>query len=156
MCAITEKVNKLICNLLQDKGIELVDISYKRRGPDMVLSLVLDKKGGITIDECGCVNEQVGELIDKENIINERYLLEVASPGLDRALKTKKDFEWATGKLIRINTYGPVEDKREHIGKVISCDGSAVIIELTGRAAQRCVPMDKISKARLEINFKEK
>jgi ribosome maturation factor RimP len=57
------------------------------------------------------------------------------------------------GKTIIINTYGPVEDKREHIGKVISCDDNTVTVELSGAGQRRAVPLDKISKARLEIKF---
>ncbi len=117
---IVEKVKELISNLLQGKEIELVDLVYRKEGPKMVLRLTLDKKDGITLDECGAVNEQLGELLDKESVLAEGYILEVCSPGLDRPLKTKKDFDRVTGKLVKVNTYGPVEDKREHVGKVVS------------------------------------
>lgn len=153
MQEIIDKVKEIIGNLLQDKEMELVDITCKRQGPDMVLRLIVDKKGGITIDECGWVNERLGEMLDKEDLFTDRYILEVSSPGLDRPLKTKKDFEKATGKLVRINTYGPVDNKREHVGKVLSCDDESVIIELKDINTTRKVPLDKIAKARLEIEF---
>lgn len=150
---IIKKVKELVSNLLQDKEIELVDLVYHREGPKIVLRLTLDKKEGITLDECGAVNEQLGELLDRENVLAEGYILEVCSPGLDRSLKTKKDFDRVSGKFVKVNTYGPVEDKREHVGKVVSCDEKVVAIELKGEKIIRKIPLDKISRARLEIEF---
>lgn len=150
---IVEKVKELVSNLLQDKEIELADIVYRREGPKMVLRLTLDKKNGITLDECGAVNEQLGELLDKENILVEGYILEVCSPGLDRPLKSKKDFDRVIGKLVKVNTYGPIDNKREHVGKVVSCDEEVVAIEPKGGKVIRKIPLDKISKARLEIEI---
>lgn len=150
---IVEKVKGLVSNLLRDKEIESVDIVYRREGSKMVLRLVLDKKGGITLDECGAVNERLGELLDKEDVLDEGYILEVCSPGLDRPLKSKKDFDRVAGKLVRVNTYGPVDDKREHVGKVVSCDDKIVEIELKSEGVIRKISLDKISRARLEIEF---
>ncbi|MDD5449563.1 MAG: ribosome maturation factor RimP [Candidatus Omnitrophica bacterium] len=150
---IVEKVRVLASNLLEDKGIEMIDISYRREGPKMVLRLILDKKEGITLDECGWVNEKLGEILDKEDIISDSYILECSSPGLDRLLRTRKDFERVIGKSVKINTYGPVEEKREHIGKVTACDDESVTVELKNTALARKIPLIKIASARLEIEF---
>lgn len=150
---IADRVKELASNLLKDKEIELVDITYRREGPDTILRLIVDKKGGITVDECGLINGQLGELLDKEDFLTQRYVLEVSSPGLDRPLKTKKDFEWAAGKIVRINTYGPVEEKREHAGKIVSCDDENVTIESEETRLTRKIPLNMISRARLEIKF---
>ena len=150
---MVDRIKDICSNLLKEKEIELADIIYRKEGPNMVLRLIVDKKGGVTIDECSWVNERLGELLDKENFITDRYVLEVSSPGLDRPLKTKKDFELVKGKLVKIITYGPVEDKREHIGKVLSCDEEFVTIELKKTSIARKVPLNKIAKAQLEIEF---
>lgn len=150
---IIEKVKELICNLLKEKELEIVEATYKRQGPNMVLRLTLDKIGGVTLDECAWVNERLGELLDKEDIIPQQYLLEVSSPGLDRKLKSKKDFERIKGELIRVITYGPVDEKREHIGKVLSCGEKELTLELTDTNLARIIPLDKITNARLEIKF---
>ena len=180
---IIEKITELVSNLLKEKGLELVDITYRRESAGMVLRLILDKKGppgsrtgppgsrtgppgsrtgpperdsragGITIDECGLMNEELSALLDKDDFIPESYVLEVSSPGLDRPLKTKRDFDRVIGEMVRIVTYGPVEEKREHIGRVSSCEEGYVAIELKDADVIRKIPMDKISKARLEIEF---
>jgi len=153
MTDVTEKIREITSNLLADKEIELAGFTYKREGPRMVLRLTLDKKGGITLDECGWVNASLSELLDKEDILKDRYVLEVCSPGLDRHLKTKKDFDKVTGEMVKINTYGPIEDKREHAGKVVNCDEEFVTVELKSGGKTIKIPLDKISKARLEIEF---
>ncbi len=148
-----KKVEEILSNLLKEKELELVDLSYKREGPAMVLRLVLDKRGGITLDECAWVNAQLGELLDKDEVIPDKYLLEVSSPGLDRAIKTPKDFNWAKDRMVRIYTYGPLEGNREHAGKVISCTEEAVSVILKASGATRNIPLSIISKARLEVEF---
>jgi ribosome maturation factor RimP len=150
---IIEKVKELISNTLVDKEIELVDVIYKREGPKMVLRLTLDKKDGITMDECGMVNERLSEILDGSGVINDSYTLEVCSPGLDRLLKEQKDFCRVKGQIVRINTYGPVEDKREHVGKVVDCSDEEIAIELKDGNIVRKIPLGKVSKARLEIEF---
>jgi ribosome maturation factor RimP len=148
-----ERVKKITSKLLQEKGIELVNVTYKKQGPVMVLRVIVDKKGGVTIDECAWVNERLGESLDKENFLIESYTLEVCSPGLDRPLKTKNDFEKVKGSVIKVHTYVPLEDKREHVGKVVSCDDEYVMIELKDTTTARKIPLDKISRAQVEIEF---
>lgn len=150
---ITDKVKTIFSGLLEEKAIALVDITYKRQGPNTVLMLIVDKKGGVTVDECAWVSQKLGDALDKDNIITEKYVLEVSSPGLDRPLKAKKDFERAKGELVRINTYGPIEDKREHTGKVFSCDEEFVTIEVRDTNAVTKIPLNKIAKACLIVDF---
>lgn len=150
---IIEKVQKLAEQLLQEKEIELVDIVYRKEGSHQVLRLIVDKKEGITLDECSWVNERLGSLLDKEDFLIERYTLEVSSPGLDRPLRTKRDFERVKDKVIRVHTYGPVEDQREHVGKTVSCDDECVTIALKDGNTTRSIPLKQISKAKLEIEF---
>lgn len=106
---ILEKVRSIIANILRDNKIELVDIVYKRRGRDTILSILADTAGGITLNECAKMNEIIGETLDKEDIIEGSYLLEISSPGLDRPLKKKEDFIREIGKKVRIHTYSPVD-----------------------------------------------
>lgn len=150
---IVDRVKELATSLLEEKAIALVDITYKRQGPSTVLKLIVDKKDGVTVDECAWVSQKLGDALDKDNIITEKYVLEVSSPGLDRPLKAKKDFERVKGQLARINTYGPIEDKREHIGKVFSCDEEFVTIEVKDTNAVTKIPLNKIAKACLIVDF---
>ena len=147
MTNLVDTIKEAISNLLTDNKIELVDISYRRRGGKMALSLLVDKEDGITLDDCTRLNEEIGRILDKGEMIPDSYLIEVSSPGLDRHLKTRRDFERATGKVINVHTYEPIAEKRDHNGPVESVDDEAVTV---GGVK---IPLAKISKARLEINI---
>jgi len=142
---MVERARELIVNLLEAKKVDLVQLTYRREGGRMVLRLLVDKEGGITLDECSSLNEEIGRILDEENLINERYILEVSSPGLDRPLKTKRDFERVMGQRIRVHTYEPVGETRDHKGEVDSVDEENVTVSGIK------IPLAKISKARLEI-----
>jgi len=147
MNQVVEKVKKLIDNLLRDKAIELVDITYKRESGGMVLRLLVDKEGGIMLDECTSLNEEIGDMLDREETIFERYNLEISSPGLDRPLKTRRDFERVMGKEIYVHTYSPINDKRDYKGVIKFVDDEKVIVGDTE------ISLDKISKAKLKIEI---
>lgn len=146
--SIIDKVKELISNLLREKAIELVEITYRREHGVMVLKLIVDKEGGITLDECACLNEEMGILLDQGNLIGEKYLLEISSPGLDRPLKTRRDFERVMGKKIHVHTYEPIEGKtRDCEGVVNDVDDEKVAV------GNMNIRLDKISKAKLKIEI---
>jgi len=146
---IIEKVRELLEPIAEKREYYIVDIAYKREGGNFVLRVVLDKKGGITMDECTALNNELGEILDKENVIGDEYTLEVASPGLDRRLKKDSDFVWAIGKRVRVTTYAPVEGKNSFLGVLVGLgDGTVVVDE---GAASIEIPREKIAGARIQI-----
>ncbi len=147
MDQVVDKVEKLIDNSLRNKAIELVDIIYKRVSGSMTLRLLVDKVGGITLDECASLNEEIGDMLEREDAAFEKYTLEVSSPGLDRPLKTSRDFERIMGTEIHVHTYSPINDKKDCEGAVKFVDGQKVIVGDTE------IPLDKISKAKLKIEI---
>ncbi|MBU0881591.1 MAG: hypothetical protein KKE81_05275 [Candidatus Omnitrophica bacterium] len=79
---IIERIKELIDPFLDASGIELVDMTYRRESSGMTIRLLVDTPEGVRIDECEAVNKTLSELLDKEDFINERYVIEVSSPGL--------------------------------------------------------------------------
>jgi ribosome maturation factor RimP len=146
-----ERVKSLVEAYLEENNIELVEISYKREQGGMVLRLLVDTPEGITIAECERLNNYLSETLDKEEVIAEHFLLEVASPGLDRPLVTDRDFERAMAKELNINMYEPVDGKREHRGRLIGMDRENVVIESSGIST--VIPRAKIAKARRRIDI---
>ena len=143
-----DRIKDAISNLLSDKAIELIEIKYRRESGGMVLRLLVDKEDGITLDECTSLNNEIGGILDEKNVIEDKYTLEVASPGLDRPLKTRRDFERVMGKRVYLHTYEPVNDKRDYEGIVISVDDEKVTVDNVD------IRLDKISKAKLKIEVK--
>jgi ribosome maturation factor RimP len=144
---VVGKVRDIVANLLDDNKIELVDATYRRETGGMTLRLLVDKEGGITLNECAELNGKISELLDGAGVMEDKYLLEVNSPGLDRPLKTRRDFERIMGKVVHVHTYEPVNDKRDHEGEVKAVDDEKVIIGDTE------IGLEKISNAKLKLEF---
>ena len=143
---LPEEIKELVSNILRDNAAEPVDITYKREGAVRILRILADKEGGITIDECAKLNRIISDTMDKEGFIDENYVLEISSPGLDRPLKTKKDFLRLKGKKIHAYTYEPIDGKREIIGVLEGVEGDNITI-FDKKAKLTKVPLNKISKA---------
>lgn len=84
-------------------GIELLEAEYVKEGSDWYLRLYIDKQGGITLDDCQLVSEALNDLLDEADVIKGKYLFEVSSPGLDRPLKTDRDFERYQGEDVEVH-----------------------------------------------------
>lgn len=148
---IVDRVNALIEKHLEESSLELVEMTYKRGEGGMVLRLLVDTAEGVTIAECEALNNYLSELLDKEDVISEHYIIEVASPGLDRPLVTDRDFERVMGKELEVKSYEPIDGRREHQGKLIGMDKENVVIESGGISV--VIPRVKIAKAQLKIDF---
>lgn len=103
---IESLVEEIVVKLLQDTNIELIDVEYVKE-KDWYLRVFIDKDGGIEIEDCQSLSEQLEEKLDELDPISDSYYLEVSSPGLDRALKKDKDFQRHLGDKIEITTYAP-------------------------------------------------
>ena len=149
---ISGKVKETVTQLLDNEGVELVELSFIGRGRGRVLRFLVDKPGGITLNECSRLNLRIGEILDSLNLIEDRYTLEVSSPGLDRPLRGERDFERTIGKLVRVNIAMPVDGKTSWVGEVKKVEsGKLLLTRLDGGILE--LPLNQISSARLEIEF---
>ena len=147
---LIETLNGELAPLLDELDAELVELKLIRQNKGFLVQVFVDKKESITIDECALINKRLGGIIDKKNLITERYLLEVSSPGLDRPLKERKDFEKVIGKDIEVWLILPVEGRRFFDAKVRRAD--EVAVSITDKHQEDVsIPYTSISKARLKI-----
>lgn len=93
-------------------GFELVEIEFKKEGADWYLRIYLDKEGGITIDDCQAVSEEVSGFLDEVDPIDHSYIFEVSSPGIERPLKTVWDYEKNLNKPVEVKFYNPLNGKK--------------------------------------------
>ncbi|MCX5680345.1 MAG: ribosome maturation factor RimP [Candidatus Omnitrophica bacterium] len=148
---VTEHVKALSQGYLDDNSIELVEIMYRREGGGMVLRLLVDTPEGIRIDECEALNKFLSETLDKEDLIQDSYTIEVSSPGLDRHLVTDRDFERVISKEIEATTYDRIHDRKTHDGRLIGMDKEMIVIESGGIST--VIPRKSIAVARLKIEI---
>ncbi len=134
----------------KDAGYQLVDIVSKG-GSGVLLEVVMDKEGGITLDECSTFNRRIMSWINDGEKISSGFILDVCSPGLDRPLKSENDYKWAEGKLVEISVHEPVDGKSNLLGKLMESDekNSVVVEDVEGNSVQ--VNKTNVAKARLKI-----
>ncbi|MBO4872270.1 MAG: ribosome maturation factor RimP [Lachnospiraceae bacterium] len=125
---IEKKTEKLLEAFLAEKNFELVDVEYVREGSDWILRVLLDKEGGIRIDDCETVSRYLSEALDRADFIEEAYILEVSSPGLLRPFKKDKDFTRNLGEEVEIHLFQPQEGAKDYIGCLKSFDKDSVTI----------------------------
>lgn len=147
---IIDKVKVIASNILQDNGIELIDVTCRRESGGNILRVLADTERGITIDECARMNEMISDAMDESNVMEDKYTLEVSSPGLDRPLKLKNDFLRAKGRKVRVHTYTAIDNRKEFIGNLEDAGEKEVSILIDG-GVRVAIPFDKISSARLDI-----
>ena len=115
-------------------GIELIDVEYIKEGSEWYLRIYIDKDGGITLDDCQIVNDALTDVIDQEDPIKTPYIFEVSSPGIDRPLKTDRDFERYKGTDVEIHLYAPIDKSKLFIGKLVGkIDDQIVITDEKGK-----------------------
>ena len=148
---IVDRVKEIAEVYLRDNGIELIDVIFRREGPVLVLRIVADTANGITVSECAKLNNFLSEVLDREDIIQDRYTLEVSSPGLDRPIKTDKDFERSMGKELEFTTYEAIDGRKTFEGGLKGMEKDSVVIERQGIST--AIPRNKIALARLKIEI---
>jgi ribosome maturation factor RimP len=132
-------------------GVEVVDVEWKV-GKQRFLRVSIDKPGGISHSDCQAVSEQLGVLLDLEDLVpGSKYILEVSSPGLDRKLTKPGEFERFTGRLARISTREPVENASFFEGRLAGYSEGRVKIEVQGRIIE--LPLAGIRKANLVVEL---
>src|SRR5512139_4268719 len=133
---VVDRVRAILHPIVLNEGMELVEIEYRRESSGWILRLMLDKEGGVTLDDCTRVSREAGRSLDVEDVIQTPYTLEVSSPGLTRPLKTEKDFTKYRGRLIKVRTIDPIENRRQFKGKLLSVSGGRIEIMEEGGVFQ--------------------
>ena len=113
--SVLEKVQAVAKPVLDDLGFELVDVEFKREGQGWVLRFFIDKPGGVTLDDCALFSREVSMLLDVEDFIHRAYHLEVSSPGIDRPLKTREDYQRFCGERIKAKTFEKMDPAHKQL-----------------------------------------
>ncbi|VWX36908.1 ribosome maturation factor RimP [Exiguobacterium oxidotolerans] len=155
MTNVTEKVEALAKPIVEREGMELVDVEFVKEGADWFLRVSIDKEGGVDLEDCVNINEQLSEALNNDDPIDEPYYLDVASPGAERPLKKAEDFEKAIGKHIYVKTNDPVKDATEFEGTLLAYNDEMLEIEVRvkTRKLKIEIPVIKIAMARLAVMF---
>ena len=146
------KTEELLMSIMQEHNYELVDVEYVKEAGTFYLRIYIDKEGGISIDDCEIVSRALGDILDKEDFIEDSYILEVSSPGLGRPLKKEKDFKRSLGSEVEIRLFKPLNKTKEYVGILTSFDQDTVTIELEDNS-EITINRQHIALIRLAFDF---
>ena len=144
---LRECVEELLSPPLDEKGVELVELVLTGSDTRKLLRLFIDRPEGITIDECASLSRELADVLDTYNPIQGSYVLEVSSPGLDRPLKSPRDYERAQGRLVKLI----VDGRGEVTGKLLSFEEPEIALEVNGDLEK--VDRSEVQKANLHFEF---
>jgi ribosome maturation factor RimP len=149
--AIQERVQAIAERAAVDHGLELVHAEVA--GPDNkpIVRIFIDKPAGVTHEDCAAVSLHVGTILDVEDFIHSSYTLEVSSPGLERGLYKRADYERFAGRLARIRTRRAINGQRNFRGRLLGIDGDEVLFE-DRTSGQVRIALDAVAKANLELD----
>lgn len=147
---IKENIFAIAGRVAEQHGVDIADIEILGKGK-LLLRVFIDKEGGVTLSDCELFSKSLSAVLDVEDPVPGRFTLEVSSPGLDRPLKSLKDFEKNNGKLARIVTMEKIENQNFIIGRIGEITNGSIMLLVNDRPVE--VPFDKITKARLEIEL---
>lgn len=157
MSNVVETVSQLALPILEEQGFDLVDVEFVKEGSDWFLRVYIDKLGGIDIDECAFVNERLSEQLDIVDPIPQNYFLDVSSPGAERPIKTKEDWQnaLAANEYIHVSLYQKVEGEKQYQGFFMNMDEENIYLKIRVKTREKEIVIAKqnIAKARLAIQF---
>jgi len=150
---IINRIREIAARAGEPEGIEIVDVELLGGGRSRVLRIYIDRPQGVTHADCEFISQQVGTILDVEDVIpGDSYTLEVSSPGLERKLSTAKDFERFVGKKVKITVREPVENQRHWEGRLAGFSEGIVALEPNAGKVIR-FPLAQVQKANLKFEW---
>ncbi|MFC6278337.1 ribosome maturation factor RimP [Streptococcus moroccensis] len=154
--SIVDIVTEVVAPAIQPP-YELVDVEYAKMGGDMVLSIFIDKEGGISLNDTADLSEVISPLLDsiQPDPFPDQYMLEVTSPGLERPLKTAEALQNAVGKYINVSLYKAIDKVKVFEGDLLAFDGETLQMAYMDKTRKKevSIPYETVAKARLAVKL---
>jgi len=150
--SIEERIQKVAAEVAANMDLEFIksEIAGTKRSP--LVRVFLDKEGGISVEDCAEASREIESVLDGEDLIPMKYVLEVSSPGLERGLYSLRDFERFSGKLAKLKTRSEINGTRSHVGWIDTVKGENISLR-DRKGAVIEVPYDEVEKANLKIDL---
>lgn len=144
-------IRNIIEPVINELGYELLDVEYITQRGRWILRVYIDKEGNVSLNDCVTVSKEISPILDVEDPIDNPYILEVSSPGLNRPLTKEQHFIWAIGKKVKIKTGSPVEGRRNFTGLLEGFRDGTVYLNIKGKIFS--LSYDNIEKANIVYEF---
>ncbi|MEO8338619.1 MAG: ribosome maturation factor RimP [Nitrospirota bacterium] len=152
---VVDRISEVVAPILWALGLELVDVMCVGQGERSVVRVYIDKPGGVTVDDCGRAHIAIGPALDVADPFPHAYMLEVSSPGLDRAFKLNQDYRRALGKQVNVKLRQPIDGQWRVVGVLKEVNEQGVTVVVNGPRSERILILefDSIAEARRAVTF---
>ena len=146
-----DEIQNALQPVADEMGIEIVEVEFKQ-GKAPALTVYIDIEGGVDLDTCEKFHRAIDPVLDEvDPTLGAPYTLNVSSPGLDRPLKTARDFEKRMGKKLEVKLFAPLKGKKLYEGTLVGYDGNCFEIEDKGEKIK--FELSKVAKVCEAIEF---
>jgi ribosome maturation factor RimP len=149
---VLERIRDMARGILEFEGMEYVHLEMKQMGGGAVLRLLIDREGGVTLDDCSRISRRLSAQLDVDDPIAHAYTLEVSSPGLDRPLFSDRDYQRFAGQQVRVRTVSPYDGRRQFVGRLVGLIDGVVRLVPDGDE-EIALPREQIAEARIVPDF---
>ncbi|MDE5946958.1 MAG: ribosome maturation factor RimP [Oscillospiraceae bacterium] len=147
-----QKIYSLVKPITDELGYFIWDISFVKEGAMWYLRVFIDRDEGISIEDCEKVTAPVSEMLDIEDPIEQSYILEVGSAGLERELLKPEHFEVCKGDVVQVRLIRTIDGEKDIIGNLISADKESIIIQ-TDEDIQKQYMLSDVAHVKLHLDF---
>jgi len=149
MKEMEDRLEELVEPLVEEAGLSLVSVDIARQGKRLVVTVCLDREGGIDVDTCAEMSEEISRYIDVEGLIEDRYTLEVASPGLQRILRKPREYRCFLGREVEVLLRQPFEGRQKMLGRLVDADDEGMTVQVDDE--EITFPYQALKKTRLHF-----
>ena len=155
MNGLPERVTSEIEKIVASEGLELVHLEYRRQDRTYLLRIDIDKEGGVNLDDCQLVSQQVSAWLEVEDPVPGEYELQVSSPGLDRKFYRDSDYQKFIGRLVRVKTSKAIRGLHVIVGRLKEFDGKKIVVTdpMMKKDPDYEIPLADIKETRLEVEI---
>ncbi len=133
MGKVSDEVFELVSPIAESFGLEVIEVLFEKKYDGMNLTVVIDKDGGVTIDDCEKLHRAIDAPLDELDPIDTPYILNVSSPGIDRPLKTERDYRRNLNQKISVRLYKPLDGKKIYDGVLVSYDDETFTLQVKNK-----------------------
>jgi ribosome maturation factor RimP len=149
---VASKIEEIAQRVAESEGIELVEVEVLGGGRNRLVRIYIDKPAGVSHADCELISQQVGTILDVEDLVPGHYTLEVSSPGVERKLLKPRDYERFQGKKVKLTLREPIDDQRHWEGTLAGFDDGVISLNTEGGKSVR-FRFDQVEKANLKFEW---
>ena len=150
---LSQDVSEAVRSLLDAQDIEFIELQLRQHKGQWLVRVFVDHNNGISLEDCRSLSLEIGQLLDAESLIPDSYVLEVSSPGLDRPLKSLRDFRRQYQRMVTVFLHAPYLNKAQYTGRVAAVTEAHLFLH-ADTETPITIPFSSIDHGIVELEFK--